>query len=70
VPASRKPRPGGLPPALHNRWFSANNNSYIKNGFAGSFIAESNVDFALPIKSDVFLYLMQKAKGWGVILYE
>ena len=61
----------GLPLALHNRWFSANNNTYIHElGFAGSFIAESDVDFALPIKADVFTYLMAKAKAWGMVLYE
>lgn len=49
----------GLPLALHNRWFSGNNNTYIKKlGFGDSFIVESAVDFALPIKADVFRYLM------------
>jgi hypothetical protein len=64
-------QPPGLPLVLHNRWFSANNNSYIKDlGFAGSFISETDVDFALPIKSDVFSYLMGKAKAWGMTVYE
>ena len=58
------------PLALHNRWFSGTNNTYIKElGFADSFIVESN-DFALPIRKDVFLYLMSKAKAWGMVLYE
>ena len=58
------------PLALHNRWFSGNNNTYMKElGFADSFIVESN-DFALPIRSDVFKYLMGKAKDWGMVLYE
>ena len=48
-----------FPLALHNRWFSGNNNTYIKDlGFADSFIVEEAVDFALPIKADVFTYLM------------
>lgn len=60
-----------LPLALHNRWFSATNNTYIKQlGFADSFIVEENVDFAMPIKADVFTYLMAKAKDWGMVLYE
>lgn len=60
-----------FPTALHNRWFSGTNNSYIKDlGFADSFIVEAAVDFALPIKADVFTYLMGKAKDWGMVLYE
>ncbi len=60
-----------LPLALHNRWFSATNNSYINQlGFADSFIVEKDVDFAMPIKADVFTYLMAKAKDWGMVLYE
>ena len=36
-----------LPLALHNRWFSGTNNTYINSlGFAGSFIVEKAVDFA------------------------
>jgi hypothetical protein len=59
------------PLALHNRWFSATNNSYIKTlGFADSFIVEEAVDFALPIRADVFTYLMGKAKTWGMVMYE
>jgi hypothetical protein len=63
-------KPDNLPLVLHNRWFSAINNTYIKNGFKDSFIAEPNVDFALPIKADVFVYLMAKAKAWGMQVYE
>ena len=64
-------QPPNLPLVLHNRWFSANNNTYINDlGFADSFIVESAVDFALPIKSDVFLYLMGRAKKWGMTVYE
>jgi hypothetical protein len=60
-----------LPLALHNRWFSGTNNTYINSlGFAGSFIVEKAVDFALPVKPDVFSYLMGKAKAWGMVLYE
>jgi hypothetical protein len=59
-----------LPLVLHNRWFSGSNNTYITQlGFRDSFIVESN-DFALPIRSDVFKYLMQKAKDWGMVTYE
>jgi hypothetical protein len=59
------------PLALHNRWFSGSNNTYITQlGFADSFIVEKSVDFALPIRSDVFKYLMGKAKDWGMVLYE
>lgn len=59
------------PLALHNRWFSGTNNTYITQlGFADSFIVEKSVDFALPIRSDVFKYLMGKAKDWGMVLYE
>jgi hypothetical protein len=61
----------GYPLALHNRYFSARNNTYVTSlGFPNSFILEENVDFALPIKSDVFEYLMGKAKAWGMVLYE
>ena len=61
----------GKPLALHNRWFSGTNNTYITQlGFADSFIVEKDVDFALPIKADVFTYLMAKAKAWGMSLYE
>jgi hypothetical protein len=64
-------KPDGLPLVLHNRWFSGNNNSYIKKlGFQDSFIVESNHDFALPIKSDVFKYLMGRAQAWGMQVYE
>lgn len=76
---------------LHNRWFSANNNSYIKDhGFAvsgvggawnrsdnvelhgsqDSFIVESDIDVALPVRADVFTYLMSRAKAWGMVTYE
>ena len=49
-------KPDNLPLVLHNRWFSAVNNTYIKDyGFGGSFIVEEAVDFALPIKADVFV---------------
>ena len=61
----------GYPLALHNRYFSARNNTYVKQlGFQNSFILEENVDFALPINADVFKYLMGKAKAWGMVLYE
>lgn len=44
----------GKPLALHNRWFSATNNSYINTlGFKDSFIVEPGTDFALPVKSCV-----------------
>ena len=63
--------PGNLPLVLHNRWFSANNNTYITDlGFADSFIVESAHDFALPIKADVFEYLMGRAQKWGMTVYE
>ena len=60
----------GQPLALHNRWFGANNSYITKLGFRDSFILEAGTDFALPIKSDVFTYLMGKAKTWGMVLYE
>jgi hypothetical protein len=61
----------GVPLILHNRWFSGVNNTYIRSlGFQNSFYVESAVDFALPIKKDVFLYLMSKAKNWGMVMYE
>jgi hypothetical protein len=61
----------GYPLALHNRYFSARNNTYVTQlGFKNSFILEEAVDFALPIKSGVFEYLMGKAKAWGMVLYE
>ena len=64
-------RPDALPLVLHNRWFSAINNTYIRElGFADSFIAEPAHDFALPIRSDVFTYLMAKAVKWGMKVYE
>ena len=60
-----------LPLALHNRWMSGVNNTYIKDlGFASSFIVEEKSDFALPIKPDVFEYMMGRAKAWGMVLYE
>ena len=60
-----------LPLALHNRYFSANNNTYANDlGFASSFIIEKNVDLALPVKADVFTYMMSRAKAWGAVLYE
>jgi hypothetical protein len=60
-----------LPLALHNRYFSGTNNSYVTSlGFADSFIVEAGVDLALPIKADVFKYMMSKAKTWGMVLYE
>jgi len=60
-----------LPLALHNRYFSANNNTYANAlGFASSFIIEKSVDLALPVKADVFTYMMAKAKAWGAVLYE
>lgn len=68
--------PGGFswnisfPLALHNRWFGANNDYITKLGFASSFIVENGTDFALPVKSDVFTYLMGRAKAWGMVLYE
>jgi hypothetical protein len=58
-PAGFAFKPDNLPLVLHNRWFSAINNTYIKNGFKDSFIAEPDVDFALPIKADVFVYLVR-----------
>lgn len=60
----------GYPLALHNRWFGAANDYITKLGFAGSFIVENGTDFALPVKSDVFTYLMGRAKAWGMVLYE
>ena len=60
----------GYPLALHNRWFGAKNDYITKLGFADSFIVEEGTDFALPIKSDVFTYLMSRAKAWGMVLYE
>ena len=60
----------GLPLALHNRWFGANNTYITQLGFKDSFIVENGTDFALPIKEDVFTYLMEKAKTWGMVLYE
>jgi len=64
-------QPHALPLVLHNRWFSAANNSYISRlQFAQSFIAEPDVDFALPVKQDVFLYLMARAVEWGMQVYE
>jgi hypothetical protein len=68
--------PGGFswnisfPLALHNRWFGASNDYITKLGFASSFIVENGTDFALPVKSDVFTYLMGRAKAWGMVLYE
>jgi hypothetical protein len=60
-----------LPLALHNRYFSATNNTYVNDlGFAASFIVEKNVDLSLPIKADVFTYMMGKARDWGGVLYE
>ena len=69
---SRGPlQPDGLPLVLHNRWFSAANNSYISSlQFAESFIAEPDVDFALPVKQDVFMYIMARAVEWGMQVYE
>ena len=52
------------------RWFGVNNSYITKLGFADSFITEPGTDFALPVKSDVFTYLMGKAKAWGMVLYE
>ena len=44
---------------------------YIEDlGFASSFIVEEKSDFALPIKADVFEYMMGRAKAWGMVLYE
>ena len=60
----------GFPLALHNRWFGANNSYITKLGYKDSFIVESGTDFALPIKPDVFTYLMSRAKQWGMVLYE
>jgi hypothetical protein len=58
-----------LPLALHNRWMSGVNNTYIEDlGFASSFIVEKASDFALPIKPDVFEYMMGRAKAWGMVL--
>ena len=64
-------KPDNLPLVLHNRWFSGNNNTYITQlGFKDSFIVEAKHDFALPIKADVFKYLMGRAKQWGMTVYE
>jgi len=61
----------GLPLALHNRWWSAINNTYMRSlGFNASFIAEPAVDFAIPVQPDVFRYIMSRAQDWGMVLYE
>jgi hypothetical protein len=42
-------------------------NEYLSN-FSSSFIVETKC--ALPVKEDVFDYIMAKAKSWGMTLYE
>ena len=39
-------------------------------GFADSFVVEQGVDFVLPVRSNVFEYMMGKAKAWGMVTYE
>ncbi len=41
---------------------------YTQLGFEESFIVEDRV--ALPVKEDVFVYLMGKALTWGLVVYE
>jgi hypothetical protein len=53
-----------MPLALHNRYFSPDN-QYQKNF---SFIIEPTI--ALPMEEALFTYIMNKAKGWGMVLYE
>jgi hypothetical protein len=59
-----------LPTALHSRVFSATNNTYaLSLGFADSFVVDSGI--SMPVRSDVFLYLMRRAQeSWGMVLYE
>jgi hypothetical protein len=60
---------GNLPLTLHNRWFDPAT-EYLQMGFRDSFIVEQENQCALPIKEDVFLYIMGKAKSWGMVTYE
>jgi hypothetical protein len=55
---------GHLPLALHNRYFSPDN-QYQKNY---SFAIEA--DYALPLDEGLFTHIMSKAKTWGMVLYE
>lgn len=57
----------GIPLALHNRYF-ADVNNYTQMGF--EFITESGSSLALPIDKNMFLYMMGRAKAWGMTLYE
>ncbi len=57
----------GIPLALHNRYF-ANVSEYTQMGY--EFITESTSGIALPIDKNMFLYIMGKAKAWGMQLYE
>jgi hypothetical protein len=40
----------------------------LQMGYNSSFVLEQTM--ALPVKSDVFTYLMSKAKQWGLLVYE
>lgn len=64
-PDGMSPWPG-LPLVLHNRFF-ANENNYTEMGMF-DFIVESTL--SLPVDKALFLYIMGKAKAWGMIMYE
>jgi len=57
---------GNKPLVLHNRWFE-NDNDYITK-MKYPFVVEGG--FALPTTTEAYVYLMTKAKSWGMIVYE
>ena len=57
-----------LPLALHNRWMSGVNNTYIEDlGFASSFIVEEKSDFAL-VRSHPSLRVRARAAASPALL--
>jgi len=58
---------GSKPIVLHNRWFE--NDTYYMTKMGYPFISESK-GYAIPLSEEPFLYMMTKAKDWGLIVYE
>ncbi len=55
---------GNYPLALHNRYFSPDNDYYVKMGYP--FIVESFT--AIPTSQAVYDYMMGKAKQWYIYI--
>jgi len=57
---------GNKPIVLHNRWFEDDTDYYTQLHYP--FIIQPG--FGYPLTEDTYLYLMTKAKDWGLIVYE